>query len=366
MSKITVVIADKDELYLERLASYFMEHNAQFDISTFSSDSSFRKFLLNQGKIDLVIIDPSMHCDQIYSAHISAKILLVSGTEKLEGYESVKKFQKAGNILQEVLLKYAEATGNIDSIKGKQRTKTVAFYSPIGGSGKTTLALVTAVACAAAGLRTFYLNLEKIDSTKFIFEKSPETMSKVFLELQLNGVDVGVKILSCKGEDALTGIHYISAPNSIAEYAEVTDEGLDTIVKSLIHMSEYDVLILDFSSEFYSGKAMLLENSDLIFMPVIADLFSVSRIQTFFHESELHQEYDSILKRVKLVVNKADTAGVSPILQESGIFNQYPMAAVINMSPIFANQQNLLRSAEILRSTVSPLVSYIMEGKEID
>ena len=89
--------------------------------------------------------------------NVPVKIALSSGLGGAEGFESVKKYQKTENLLNEILLKYAELTGSAEAIKGSSHTRTAAFYSPAGGTGKSVLALGMAAAGARTGCKTLYL-----------------------------------------------------------------------------------------------------------------------------------------------------------------------------------------------------------------
>ena len=64
---------------------------------------------------------------------------------------SCKKYQKTQNLLNDILLKYAEKSGSAEAIRGKSNTRMIAFYSPAGGSGKTALSLGLASSMAAEG-----------------------------------------------------------------------------------------------------------------------------------------------------------------------------------------------------------------------
>jgi len=362
MAKIEIVLADRDKIYLEHMARYFMEKAKQCEIATFSSKQSLLQFLSSHGPIDILLIEPGLICEELETFPIAAKIILTVAEEEYADYECVKKYQKTEDLLQEILLKYAKITGKLDAIKGKKRTKTVAFYSPIGGSGKTTLALYTAAACVAAGYQTFYLNLERVDSTTSILGKTNGTMSDVFLSLKTKGSDTGIRILESRGEEPYTKFHYICAPDSISEYSEVTKEEFEYLIKALVELNEYDVLILDFSSEFHQEKVDLLENCDVIFAPIQVDEFSIQRMKMLYHENTLHKKYNSLLSKIQLIDNKEDVSGVNPLLLRSGLLDECPLAAVITMSPAYMNQSNLLRSAEFQRQMFEPLVACIQGG----
>lgn len=359
MEKMDIVIADSDEQYLEHLARYFMEKAEQCEIYTFSSKTSLEKYMSAHKHIDILLLDYELMGIDLSQADISVKMILLAGEAALDGYVSIKKYQKTEDILKEVFLKYADQTGDLNAIKGNRKTKIIAFYSPIGGSGKTTLALNTAAACAKAGLHTFYLNMERIDSSSSILPPTAGNYSDLFLALKSKGADVGVKIMTCRGKEAHTEFDYISSPDSISEYGEVSLPEWEKLLDMFLNLEEYDVLLMDFSSEFHPDKAELLKKSDVIFVPVLSDEFSINRMRIFLHEDELHQEYHSIIKKMKLIVNKADASGIDPAIRNSGILQNCPLAAVITTSPVFMAQKNLLRSAEYVKSVFAPIVDCI-------
>lgn len=364
MEKIQMIIADTDKFYLEHLAGYFMEAARQCEIATFSEKTSLVKYLSVVRHTDILLADREMIGPELETADVGVKLCLAEDDSCTEGWENIKKYQKAKALLQEIMLKYAEATGKTESLKGNKRTRTVAFYSPAGGTGKTTLAIQTAAACEKAGLRTFYLNLEKTDSSSLIFERSPGSMSDIFLSLKTRGADTAVKVLASCKEDKSTGIHYISGPDSIMEYTELTQEEMKKLINSVEMLNEYDVLLLDLASEFHAEKAELLRQCDLIFVPVTVNAFGIRRLELLFHEDELHQEYHDVLKKMKLVFNKMDAAAAAMLQQRHEILKKLPVNSVIGRLPALVDPGKLLIAAESVEPVFRPLVKEIQGDRK--
>jgi len=88
----------------------------------------------------------------------------------------------------------------------------VAIYSPIGGSGKTTVAVNSAVHCAKKGLEVFYLNLENFQSTPLYFNCKKERNLSELLRCLKQGRNVAAKIRQIKQKDADYGVHYFVPP----------------------------------------------------------------------------------------------------------------------------------------------------------
>jgi len=94
------------------------------------------------------------------------------GISPIDGFEMVRKYQRMDTLSEAVLLKYAEESNTLDTVKGNSTTKITAFYSPAGGTGKTTLALAMATAGAQAGMSILYLNLEECSGFSEILDGS--------------------------------------------------------------------------------------------------------------------------------------------------------------------------------------------------
>lgn len=159
----------------------------------------------------------------------------------------------------------------------KSNTRAVAFYSPAGGSGKTTLSLAMASACGAAGLRTFYLNLEEIDSVKGTLVPSVGTLSDVFLALKTKGMNVGVKLAACAVQERTGGFYYLSGVESISEYEEITGDEMRRLVETICSLSEYDVVIIDVTSSFSEKTLAVLNEADIVFVPVLSEENSIAK-----------------------------------------------------------------------------------------
>jgi len=90
MAKIEIVLADRDKIYLEHMARYFMEKAKQCEIATFSSKQSLLQFLSSHGPIDILLIEPELICEELETFPIAAKIILTVAEEEHADYEADK------------------------------------------------------------------------------------------------------------------------------------------------------------------------------------------------------------------------------------------------------------------------------------
>lgn len=360
MIKRTIILADGDEVYLERLSNYFMEKAPQLDLLLFTDKTLLLQYL-SGSQADILVVGENFADSQISGAAAGVKLVLSGSMTPVEGFELVRKYQKTEGLLNEILLKYAEATGSSEAIKGSSHTKTAAFYSPAGGTGKTVLALGMAAAAVKMGYRTLYLNLEEIDSVREVLGGTPGSLSDIFLALKTKGMNVGIKLASCVGQEPSAGFFYLSGVESISEYGEMKEEDLARLIDIIRGQSEYDVVVLDLSSGFSKKTVKILEQADVIFAPIVCEESAVSKMSRLLREGDLHEDYSHLFEKMSMIINRAgaDSAG---LLQQHGILNRIRCEAWIGTAGIFSSKQILLRSGDSLPGLYQPLFKRLMEG----
>lgn len=357
MIKKTMILADHDKLYLKQLSNYFMEKAPQLELNLFTDETLLAEYLAQAQSVDILAVDEAFALlPELAQIRNSVKILLSASMSPVEGFEPVKKYQKTEALLNEILLKYAECTGCAEAITGSSHTRTAAFYSPAGGTGKTVLALGMAAACASTGMRAFYLNLEMVDSVKEIMGRTPGSLSDIFLALKTKGKNVGVKLAACTGMEPSAGFYYLTGVDSISEYGEISGTDIKGLLEIIKSLSEYDVLILDLDSGFSEKTGLMLEQADIIFVPALSDEGTVAKLKRFLDEMNLHDIYNPLIEKMRLVINRTERSGIGSELQESGILNRMQCSAVISESPLFSKKCDVLRSGNLLLQLFDPMI----------
>jgi cellulose biosynthesis protein BcsQ len=344
MAKINIVLADADELYLNQLSNYFIEKTNKFDVCSFSSKESLIKYLSDKAnKIDMLLFSAEIADEAIANADISVKILLSDGTSgDAKGFETVNKYQKSDKFVNEILMIYAEKTGCADAVTtGNKQTKVIGVYSPVGGCGKTTMALALSVCLAHMEKKVFYLNCERINSTADFLNAAPSgSLSDVLLAVKTKGANVGLRIIANRYVDPASGIHCINPPESMLELNELSLSELKKLIQEFDRLSEFDTVVVDFDTSFSLAKVELLSCCDLVLTPFTPDSLSVGKISLLLREFQMHPELDPLFAKIHFAINKADGGSVQNI-QNSGIQNIKPIEISIPISPTFANIRNL-------------------------
>lgn len=290
MSRINLVIADTDSYYVEGLVKFLGEHyNQELQINYFTENMYLYSYLNSKGaSIDILLISPELMADTFDFGTIKLVLILSGGrTEAVaEGLGTVNKYQRGDKLAACVLNAYAEKYPNEIHVRGcEKQARVTAVFSPIGGVGKSTLAIALAVQAAATGKKVFYLNLETIQTTPVFFNCSAEkTLSDVLYFVRDKNKALPIKIEGVKQVDTYTDIHYFSPPESISDLEEARPEELAQLVSQLKTMNKYSTVIVDMSCSLDKKNLSVLGGCDEIMVPFDQSSASGIRIQSFIRE----------------------------------------------------------------------------------
>ena len=362
MAKLNIVIADSDEMYLNHLTNYLIEHVNTFEVYSFTTKESLVKFVGNKSnRVDIILFTADMEDGTIQSSSAPAKILLTDGGyNESEEYECINKYQKAANFVNNILMVYAEITGRVDAVTaGDKATKIIGFYSPAGGCGKTTLALATAYALGQMKKRVFYFNAERINSAADVLPVTESgSMSDVYLAVKTKGANVGLRIMSNKQLDQNTNINYINPSESSLEFNEISPDEFAKLVKEFEKLGEFDYVIFDFDSELGKEKIDMLSVMDKIVVPVVTDSRALAKTDLFIKEVGMYDELEDIKMKLCFVLNKSTPQSASA-LGQSTLTGTQQIKANISLSPTFADAKVMLHSGETMIAVMKNVVDNI-------
>lgn len=360
--KKTMILADTDERYLKELSYYFMENTPQLELITFTRKEKLMNYLGQGNTADILVVDEQLAEHELKERTPNmTRIAMSVSMSSLDGFVCIKKYQRMENLTQAILLSYAEENGSLETVKGSSNTKIAVFFHPAGGTGKTALSLALAAAGAKAGLRTLYLNLEDIDSVYDSLERTNGNLSDVFLALKTKGMNPGIKVKGSAMREPSAGFYYISGVESISEYEEISDDEVRKLLNAVQELADYDLVVVDQGSGFTGRTKEVLNEADIIFVPVTPEEGNTVKLQRLLQESRLHGEYDPLFRKMYVLFNKvnADGHGI-PQLPEV-IRTQLPFCASIPVSGILAKKKNILVSGEQMLQIMGPLLQ-IIEG----
>lgn len=340
MARINMVILDSDTMFLNRFARYLLDKTEKFTISSFSDIDKFNEFI-EYSRVDLILFSESF-AKEINMDLNATKILMAEGFKKEnDDYYVINKYQKAESFLKNILMIYAEDTGNNSAILSSDKNSyIIGIYSPVGGSGKTTISVALAKTLADSGEKVLYLNLERVSSLASIFnDQSQKSFSNILLAAKNENENLQVKILSNTVQNSTSKIYYINPPESAIEYAEMTDEEIIRIITTLKEMNEFDYVIIDFLGEFNKRVFDILDLCKRVIFPVVDSELARQKVQLFIKEMKLLGYEKTILKKMALIINRAK-------YQNDGSFIEYDIRNMtIEENDKYHDIRNVLKSS---------------------
>ena len=308
MKKHRVVLATQDELYCERIEEYILETKFPIELEVIT-DKEYFAFFSGQEKDGIVLVS-SEFMDFATADFFQKQNVFILG--KATGQETklkyINPYQKTDTFLREVLLKYSEITGEIAFLSKKQREgRMISFYSPVGGCGKTTLALALASSLASQGKKVFYLNLDPfLEINSFMGEEEKGGFSNVLLSLKQNINNQSLMAISRNIKtEKKTKVFYFSDLENPCDLFEVGEEELRVFLNQMLQINQIDLLIIDLESSLTAQTKAVLELSDMIFIPVLDTAICTNKIESLTEAAEVSAFFESILRKSTWILNQS-------------------------------------------------------------
>ncbi|MDD2211921.1 MAG: hypothetical protein PHV56_02985 [Clostridia bacterium] len=336
MGKLKIIIVDRDEEYVNCLLDYLMSEQAhKFLVSSFTEEAALDKFLAEEEKsVDLVLTSGEFY-EKLLSEFQGLIILLAEGKRTFSQTKgkAINKYQYGDKLVAEILQIFAEEVSvNYPINHDTQKTRIIGIYSPIGGVGKTTIAVGASIQAAWEGKSVFYLNLENTSSLPLYFTGEQEkNLSHLLYFLKGKRKNLSWQIEGAKCVDPFYKIHYFLPPDSIFDFNEDIAEELGILLRELKATKQYDRIFVDFSSAINKNNLAVLQACDDLFLVAQANRTSAVKISCL--RKELHlllapEAEDALIEKFNLVLNKnlPDIAGEEPeiSINEKGIVARIP------------------------------------------
>ena len=309
--RLNTVIADSDENYVNRLSNFLIDHHgSKFQAHSFTKKEFFKGYVEKNSKIiDVVLVTTDLYFEELEEIGVNLVCILSDGKlpREYKNAEILDKFQLAESLANNIIKTYTEKTDVIITAKGTKATKTIAVYSPLSGSGKTTVAMGLAQKMVSAGQMVFYLNFEDNATTDMFFDTTGESdLSHILFYLKAKVKNLAVKIDFIKKEDANTGIHYFNPLKSNLELEEITSGEYSALLSELKNISCYDYVIVDLPSCFNEKVADILNQVDSVILTIANDLMLKAKTASVIKDIELIYERKRInlYNKLNIVQNK--------------------------------------------------------------
>lgn len=307
--KIRLAILEKDKSYLTRIVTAFSARYAdKLEIYSFT-DYQVAMATLDSAKIDVLVANDLFEVDVNALPKRCGFAYLVDsvGIDTVNNQSAICKFQKADLIYKQILSIYSENAGNVSGLKiGNDDCRIVAFASPSGGTGSSTVAAACARHFAEQGYKVLYLNLEKYGSSESFFHAEGQfDMSDVIYVLKTKKANLTMKLESCVKQDA-SGVFFY-APTKIAlDMLELGAEEIQRLLSELKLAGSYNYIVLDMEYSQNKDTLSILRQAHGIVMVGDGSEISNTKItRAYTALATAEQSADAPLTgRMSLVYNK--------------------------------------------------------------
>lgn len=199
---------------------------------------------------------------------------------------SMFKYQSASRIATMVYQCFLKQT-QYESVQDQSReTRLVGCFSPAGGSGNTSIALMIAIAKSLQGKKVFYISLDVAMVYEEVFS-SDQSYNLSDYSTYVMTHDNWVVGLECmKSVDVHTGIEYLKTPNHMQDLLDFQKDYSEEWLTRVKDLSHYDYVVIDFSGEDVLKQLACLRLCDTKVMVGRGDVIGLSKWSRFFMDLE--------------------------------------------------------------------------------
>ena len=261
--KIRAMVYSANHYFVDCLNNYVMESaNKDFEFSFFSEETAAVNFLKSH-RVDVLLADELFLQENEVSADIVRLEISNRTRVDIQGTRhELNIYQRGVDILGD-LQKVMLALSGKGRPGGSGTSKIISFYSPQGGSGKTTLIYICALLCARNGT-SVYLNLEEFGHTDHLYQTSFQTGMEEVLFAIKDKRDVAACISNSLQKDA-RNVSVMPTMKNYSDLTALTAEDIDLLLKALQQVSGADFVFVDISGSLTPQNRKVLELSDYSF-----------------------------------------------------------------------------------------------------
>lgn len=264
---ISLAVADSDRDYVSRLSEVLQQYK-DLSISVFTSGEKLQSAIEND-RFDIVLFNPDISEERIRLAGARLGICLYSSDCKNTGLYAdcvkILKYQRVSNIYKGILREYADKAGYSVELGNRISTKILAVYSPVGGAGKSTVALAIACKLKAVGNSVLFVSTEQLESTAVVNPYEEDGVIALIETVNRENVNFKAKMTAIS-RHGLDDIEYITGFTRFVDYEAVTGEELDKVFRAIKKDSDYQYVVIDMDSNLDIRNRKVFELADQILL----------------------------------------------------------------------------------------------------
>lgn len=309
MTKLRLVIGDRDEKYIKRLSDYITFHYGEkIEIYSFTELGLLEAFL-QKNQVNSVLVGKSFLRIRETIPQKTVFVYLSEGieTENHENMHTLLKYQSVDALVKEIMSLCSEQISGLFSGKRPgERGRVILFESPAGGVGTTTIAASCAIYFARQGKKVLYVNLESFGGTEDIFScEGRFDFGDVIYALMSRKANLSLKLESVVKQD-ISGVCFIEPCRKPMDLRSLKAEDAVTLFETLSGDGIYDYIIVDRNSGLESLDDTLRGLADEIILVTNGYAAENRKLQKFYQTICIYEEKENaaISGKMKILYNE--------------------------------------------------------------
>lgn len=241
------------------------EHSHKYKLLLFTQAEPAVSYAANNRKKIHCVLASREFMEDIGSVCPGVTLIALDEETRIEDREtefySVNLYQNRKRILGDIeeILRLA---GLISAkTNAARKTKVISFFSTQGGSGKTTLAYLTACKAAEQGNAAF-LDLQPDPYSSCLYQaRGSGRAEEALLQIQDRVAPDTLLSLFYQNEH---GVNVLPTPDSLLDQAAIKSDDFEYLINCLLESGAYDFILIDLGAALNDVERMAMSSSDCI------------------------------------------------------------------------------------------------------
>lgn len=279
MSKPLIVIADTDEMYLSTIERKLLkELGNRIELEIISDEAYFFEFFSNPKTAEIVAVGERFYTKDLLKHNI-ANIFLLCEEEDTKNMQQVSvyniyKYKGIKEIYNELI--YRSLDKILADEKSVRQTQVIAWYSAIGGSGKTGLGLGFSSCLSNNHRKVLYINAESIQAFGYYLKNHSVMPTDGFRAIRSDENHIYGNIRPYIRRE---GFWYIPPFQATLEALNLDYSIYSRLIQGAKESGDYDYIIVDIEAGYSTEKMELLKLADKVLIVLLPDPISLYKTE---------------------------------------------------------------------------------------
>lgn len=293
---ISIAIADLNLEYIERLSEVLQQYE-ELTIHIYTSGYKLQA-AIEKNRFDVVLFDPDISEERLVFPGVKLPICLYSdeahNRSMYADFAKVVKYQRVSNIYKEIIREYADKAGYSADFDNSKNTGILAVYSPVGGSGKTTIALTVASKLVSQGKAVLFISAEQLNSSLCLNAKREDGVTALVEAVADERVNFELKVKGIM-KSGVNGMYYLEGFDRIVDYSAVTGDEFAEVLNRIRRGGFCNVVVVDMESNLDSISRSVIETADKVLVVEKAGELPAVKMNLFAQQTFTHEHRDKMM-----------------------------------------------------------------------